>query len=320
MNEKTGTDSRSQVKPCVSVIIPAYNRENTINRAITSVLEQTLTDLELIVINDGSTDQTLETIQSFSDDRIKIVNKKINRGANAARNSGIEESNGDYISFLDSDDELHKEHLEKSIQRLKQGSDKCEGVFTSFKKVSAGKTVEKRRANEREVSLKYIEDGNQIGTLSCTTFKSEIFDYVGLFDESLPASQDFDIYLRILDNYSMIGLDDILVTKYNNGDQIGDHIDRKEDAFRKIQQKHKDSISKNCISDQYRTLGRLYANQGRMSDARLMFKKSIKRNPENIGSYYLYILSIFGVKTFEQGAKIGITVRFHFNTLRNICK
>lgn len=89
----------------ISVIIPVYNVENYIEECLTSVVNQTLTDIEIILVNDGSTDNSMEKIKNFNDERIRIVNKK-NGGLSSARNAGIEVANGKYIYFIDSDDFL----------------------------------------------------------------------------------------------------------------------------------------------------------------------------------------------------------------------
>lgn len=292
-----------------SVIIPVYNREDTIHRAITSVLDQTYTNFELIVVNDGSTDNTLEVVRSFTDERLKILTQEENRGANAARNLGIKVSSGKYISFLDSDDKFHEDYLKEVIQKLKKQSNRCCGIFTSFIKKSGQKVVGRRQATNREISLKYIEDGNKIGTLSCVTFKSKIFNHIELFDEALPASQDFDMYLRVLDHYTMAGVIKPLVIKYVGYEQISDSLVRKYRAFNKINQKHGEKITEKCLSSQYRTLGRLCADQEDMRSARSTLKKSIMIYPYNIGSWYLYILTLFGSKIFTRGVEFGRMIK-----------
>ena len=90
----------------VSVIIPVYNREKTIKKAIESVLEQTYTDLEVIIVDDCSTDKTIEVVESIADKRIRLVKSPKNGGACKARNLGIDHANGELIAFQDSDDYL----------------------------------------------------------------------------------------------------------------------------------------------------------------------------------------------------------------------
>lgn len=102
----------SERKPVFSVIIPTYNREKLIGRAIDSVLNQTFKDFELIIVDDGSTDNTKEIIERYTDQRIRYIYKE-NGGQNSALNKGIEFAKGKYVAFLDSDDEWLDEKLRK---------------------------------------------------------------------------------------------------------------------------------------------------------------------------------------------------------------
>ncbi|HZJ24334.1 MAG TPA: glycosyltransferase family 2 protein, partial [Anaerolineales bacterium] len=98
--------------PAVSVIIPAYNRASTIARSVESALAQTLQDLEIIVVHDGSTDTTCDVVQGIADERVRLVRHGGNLGAAAARNTGMKASQARYIAWLDSDDEWLPEKLQ----------------------------------------------------------------------------------------------------------------------------------------------------------------------------------------------------------------
>ena len=98
-------------KPFFSIIIPAYNLENYIAAALQSVLVQTFQDFEIIIVDDGSTDETVSIIQSFHDPRIRLVSQ-VNGGVSRARNAGMKKAVGAYIAFLDGDDYWYPEHLE----------------------------------------------------------------------------------------------------------------------------------------------------------------------------------------------------------------
>ena len=111
------------MKRKVSVIIPTYNREATLKRAVESVLNQTYTDFELIIVDDGSTDNTRQLVENIHDDRITYYYVKINSGAAAARNYGIERAEGEYIAFQDSDDYWHSDKLEKQMKVMESNPD-----------------------------------------------------------------------------------------------------------------------------------------------------------------------------------------------------
>src|SRR5437868_12130431 len=105
-------------KPEISVVIPLYNKERFIARALQSVFAQTFRDLEVIVIDDGSTDRSLEVVARFSDPRLRVI-RQANAGPGAARNRGARESTSEFIAFLDADDELLPEFLEQNLSNLK---------------------------------------------------------------------------------------------------------------------------------------------------------------------------------------------------------
>ena len=118
--------------PTVSAIILTYNRANLIEKAIKSVLKQTYQDFEIIVVDDGSTDNTGEIIRGFKDKRVKYIKKyKENKGSSVARNIGIKVARGKYIALLDSDDEWLPEKLDKQIKILQDGSPELGVVYSN---------------------------------------------------------------------------------------------------------------------------------------------------------------------------------------------
>jgi glycosyltransferase involved in cell wall biosynthesis len=106
--------------PQVSVVIPTYNRATVLGRAVTSVLNQTFSDLECVVVDDGSTDQTVALVEGFQDPRLRLIRLPVNRGVGHARNVGIQAASGELIAFLDSDDEWLPGKLERQVARLRE--------------------------------------------------------------------------------------------------------------------------------------------------------------------------------------------------------
>lgn len=182
----------------VSVVIPTYNRENTIVRAIQSVLNQTYKKLEILVVDDGSTDNTEKIVQNIKDDRIKYIRLPHNKGGGAARNIGIRASLGKYIAFLDSDDEWLPEKIEKQLNVFHKSDDSLGVVYTGFQCVDEyGQTnkhvIPKERGN---ISLKILE-WNYVGTASTILVRSNHLKRINYFDETFPSCQDWDLYIRL---------------------------------------------------------------------------------------------------------------------------
>ena len=180
----------------VSVIIPTYNRESTIKKSIDSVLQQTYKDLELIIVDDGSTDNTGQIINGYQDSRLHYIKAEKRGGANKARNIGIVNAKGEYIAFQDSDDIWEKDKLEKQV-RVLQENKQIDGVFCRHMYYFAnGKmisTPNKKFTKDllQEKLKETLARGNVIGTPTLIVRKS-CFDKIGMFDEMLPRFQDWN--------------------------------------------------------------------------------------------------------------------------------
>jgi Predicted glycosyltransferases len=205
----------------VSVIIPTYNRAELICEAINSVLTQTYNDFELIVVDDGSTDNTSDLLAGYAN-RIKYI-KQDNAGVSAARNAGISLSKGEYIAFLDSDDMWLTEKLEKSMKFLEKGN--FDWICTSRFRIN-----EKKEKIERKIEPKsgIYDDTSKITNLeiglynlnyvlavtSSLVIKRKCFDICGLFDEKLKICEDLDLLLRFKEAGLVGGyLDEPLIDK-----------------------------------------------------------------------------------------------------------
>jgi len=192
----------------ISTIIPTYNSAKTLGRAIESVLQQTLPTYEIIIIDDGSVDETPEVINRFQD-KIKYI-KQINSGVSAARNTGIKASSGDWIAFLDADDEWLPNKLELQLKALKQqpklmwcaGEVKRIGEnnspkFTIFKRA-------KRQINRKQKQSIHFFNAclkEDIFQTSSFLISRQIFSAVGTFDSSLRVSEDRDLWWKIAARY-----------------------------------------------------------------------------------------------------------------------
>jgi glycosyltransferase involved in cell wall biosynthesis len=125
--------------PKVSVIIPTYNRAGLLKRAIQSVLNQIYQDFEIIIVDDASTDNTENVIESFKEHRIRYIKHESNKGAAVARNTGIKFANENYIAFQDSDDEWLPEKLEKQMEIIEHASPRVGVVYTGYRRIIGNK-------------------------------------------------------------------------------------------------------------------------------------------------------------------------------------
>lgn len=195
----------------VSVIIPTYNRGWIIQEAIDSVLAQDFSDFELIVVDDGSTDNTLDIIRSYSEDIIFL--RQHNKGVSAARNQGITSSAGRLIAFLDSDDLWLPEKLTIQVDFLHSHPDAfiCQSEEIWIRngvRVNPKKRHKKPSGMIFEPSLALC-----LVSPSAVMVKRSLFEEVGAFDECLPACEDYDLWLRVSCRYPIALIDTPLVIK-----------------------------------------------------------------------------------------------------------
>ncbi|MEK4823137.1 glycosyltransferase family 2 protein [Niallia sp. FSL W8-0951] len=192
----------------VSVVIPLYNKEQYIERTIMSILSQTFQDFEIIIVDDGSTDGSVERAETWADDRIKVL-KMEHKGASAARNKGILAATAELITFIDADDEWKPGFLEKIIY-LKDKYPECGAYATSYeivlptkKKIipSIYQTPEKWEGIFTNYVEKTLKDLPIIS--SAIAVRKQVFDKIGLFKEGEPLGEDQDMWLRIGMNYSI---------------------------------------------------------------------------------------------------------------------
>ncbi len=200
----------------ISVVIPLYNREKFISRAIESILNQTHSIDEIIVVDDGSSDNSLEVLKEF-ENKIKIITQE-NRGVSSARNRGIKESSFDWITFLDSDDEWNENKIKDQVEFHINNP---EILFSHTQElwIRNGKKVNQKSHHKKFGGFCFEEnlDFCHIAPSSVMMNKS-IFDKVGFFDESLVVCEDYDLWLRILREYPIGLIDKELVIKYAGHD------------------------------------------------------------------------------------------------------
>jgi len=210
----------------VSVVIPTYNREHTIERCVRSCLNQSFSNIEVIVVDDKSTDKTETIIQSISDKRVRYYCHDENLGGAAARNTGIHYASGKYIAFLDSDDIWYPTKIEDQLEKLESLSSKWAACYCD---------VERNRGHylinlvDRLVTRKSgIEGGEEIvddilsrkldfGGTSTLFVRQDAINDIGGFDESFQRIQDTEFVIRLLKSWKLAYVDKVLVKKYDTG-------------------------------------------------------------------------------------------------------
>jgi glycosyltransferase involved in cell wall biosynthesis len=289
--------------PAVSIIIPTCNREHCVGRAITSVLNQTYPRFELIVVDDGSIDDTEKVIKNFHDKRIVYLRHEKNLGAPAARNTGIKAARGDYIAFLDDDDEWLPEKLEKQMNLFVLSPD-TGVVYSGFWKWENNRNV---YVPYRWVSQKegYIHEellkGNFVGTPTAVVRKA-CFLKAGLFDEELPCLQDWELWIRISKHFPFMCVDEPLIrTHYTPGSISELSRGVRAKTLQMILEKHSEDFSENrtLLARYYSTIGHLL-HESNDRTWRQYYIKAMKLNPMNLRVVTVVILSFFGYGLYDK--------------------
>jgi len=292
----------------VSVVIPTYNRADLIDKAIKSVLKQTYQHYEIIVIDDGSTDNTEKVVKDLHHSQIHYIKHNDNRGVSAARNTGIKKSRGEYIAFLDSDDEWMPEKLDKQMKIFERAPLEVGAVYTGNYYIDRKSKKIKKVYIPRKKGYIYEDILKGEGRLYVSTLivRRECFAKAGLFDEDFPAREDLDMWIRISKYYQFAYVKDLLVICRTHLIQMTKNSEILIEGAKKIQTKYVEVLKKRPYSYSVRFfyLGNKLCHIGQIKEGQKYFLKAIKIYPYCF-KYYIYMLSsLFGVKFFLYFASI----------------
>ncbi len=187
----------SRRDPLVSVVMPAFNVERFITRSVESVLGQTFPDFEIVVVDDGSTDKTVEMLLPFSDHRLRII-KQAHSGSSAARNVGVELTTGPYIAFLDGDDLWAPEKLDRHVKFLEDHPE-VDLTFSHSHVIDENglSTGRVSRLVHGYISFRRLLIENVVHNGSAVVMRRDAIERAGRFDVTLPSAVDHDLWLRV---------------------------------------------------------------------------------------------------------------------------
>ncbi len=255
------------MKPKVSVIIPAFNTERYLAEAIRSVLDQSYGDYEIIVVDDGSSDGTLDVARSF-EPRIKALTKS-NGGPASARNLAIRNSQGDYIAFLDSDDLWAPDKLEEQVAYLDKNpaAGLVYGEALMFTGDGADRIIGEKIGYTFNPSFRSLLFGDYIPN-STVVFRRACVDKVGLLNETLIEGEDYEYWMRVAKHFAMAGIPRHLAYyRIREGNLLGDGSDINKGlnisiaAIREIEKLYPE-LWEECRVDRQKLLARLHVRAG----------------------------------------------------------
>lgn len=286
---------RSKEKSTVSVIIPTHDRAHLIGPAIKSVLNQTYWDLEIVVVDDGSSDNTEEVVRSLKDERIRYIRHEKNKGATAARNTGIKAAKGEYIAFQDSDDEWLPEKLEKQMKVFENVPLKVGVVYSGFLRIVNGKKeyipyswVIKKEGDIHKELLK----GSFITTPSIVVRK-KCFEKAGMFDECLPRLQDWELVLRLSKYYDFKFIKEPLLISPFTPDSLSSSEAARIKALKLILEKQLNDFAedKKSLLKYYFGIGVHLCLNNKIAEGESYIAKALEINPDRklLSEHYFII-------------------------------
>jgi len=302
--------------PLVSVVIPTYNRPKKVERALSSVRNQSYSRIEAIVVDDYSSQPVQDVLAPVTSDwelSIKIIRHTENKGGSAARNTGIDAATGEYIAFLDDDDEWKETKIERQIEVFGDSTEDTGLVYTG---------VEQRDQNGRinSVSKAQISGSVQrdilyddfIGTFSSVMIQREVTEQVGTLDERFPSWQDWEFYIRIGQSYNVQAIQDPLVIRHNEGEQISGNFEQKKNLtlpllikkYRPLVDEYGWKFKRKWLGNLYYRLGYSALSHEKYDEGRRFLRRSIYMNPFAIEPYLYLVFAVGGKRTYEPARQL----------------
>ena len=287
----TGGLKREALPGLVSVVLPTFNRSRTLARAMRSVLGQGYSNLELIVVDDGSTDDTAGLVASFSDPRIRYEKLERNQGASAARNRGLELARGEFIAFQDSDDEWLADKLERQVASARGA--RAESIAVFHMKVVYGRDEQRvygpgrvccvPRLDDEAGERDFLKISHRQNVISPQTlmFSSNVLDKIGGFDKLLVNSVDWDFSLRLVAASSVIFIEEPLVMTYIQDDSISTLRKNMVRSQLRIilKLRRRGGVDRKVLGGHFARIGLMIGRLGKPRMARRLLANSITLSP-----------------------------------------
>lgn len=286
--------------PKVSVIVPSYNRGFIILRSLKSISEQTYTNLEIIVVDDGSVDNTFDIVSQYDDPRVVYIKHNKNMGLSSARNTGIKASSGEIIAFQDTDDIWLKNKLKEHIEAFESTIKNIYVVYSGsyrYKNHKKDYIPYKYILPKEGDVFKKLLGGNFIPAISLCA-RRECFEKVGLFDPILHSLEDWEMWIRLSKRYKFTYIPKPLNLIYYTEDSLSANLNNFLKAEQIIVKKHFESFSlyPSLLSKQYGQIGIYHALQGNKSGCFDNLYKAMKTS--KIYSILYHSAKILGVDLF----------------------
>ncbi len=296
--------------PTVSVVIPTYNRAHIVGRAVKSVLGQTYQDWEIVVVDDGSKDDTRAAVEAFHEPRIRFIAHERNQGQCAAWNTGINAARGKYVAFLDSDDEWLPEKLAKSVEAFGKHDERVGLVYSGKMLLEENGTVLGVRTptlqgNVHDALLAW----DFIGSCTRVVVRRDVLRQVGGFDLSLPSCDDWDLWIRVSKVSEVAAIEECLVKRYLGPDQLSGSLKRIYEGKVRVIEKHRAEMPPDVLAKHLAGLAIVLFNYD-LAGGWIKAREALRLRPLQPALLVALAASFLGTGTYTRLFR-SFTRRFH---------
>lgn len=311
--------------PLVSVVIPTYGRGGRLLDAVRSVLDQSYENIELLVVDDGSPKPVVDQLEEFQFERlasVEFLRHEENRGANAARNTGIRLASGDYIAFLDDDDRWEEEKIGRQVEAFNDAGPDVGVVYTWLGVERAGRTEVQRPSSNGDV-LEDLIRGANFGQFSSIMVDRSAVAAAGLTDERFPIWQDREWFFRLATHCKFeVVPEPLTIRRKGHDDQISSSFEKQADvAYPLFLSKHRSTAAERgqryerlFVSSLRLSLGKTALSCNQYSEARRWFLLSVAAYPFRRDSYPYLLATLGGEATY----RIAQSIKRSWQSLRHV--
>jgi len=289
--------------PKVTAIITTFNRSGYLKMAIESILAQTFTDFQLLILDNYSQDNTEEVVRGFQDSRIRYI-KHNPMSISQSRNLGVKEASGDYIAFLDDDDVWLPNKLEAQLKIFQQGRKDLALVYGGFIRIHPdGKEFFTHTPVLRGNILRdLLYQDAFTGSASNPMIKKSIFKVIGEYNENVLTGEDWEFYLRLAEKYWIdFTVEPVVKIRWHSGPRLGDKLKDAAGLEMLVLEKYKDIFEQDqrLKSYYFQKIGGKFVRIGEPDKGRGYIKKAIYGYPLNFLAYFQYLFSYIGPSLYR---------------------
>lgn len=285
--------------PLVSVVIPTYNRADEVVDAVRSVRDQTHDPLEVLVVDDGSVDETPRRVREIEGEDLRYVRQDQNQGASASRNRGARQASGEWIAFLDSDDRWEPAKLKRQLTAVRDAPETPGLVYTGLS-VEEEEGVQVLPEHRGDIYRRQLER-DRTGPTSTWLVRADCFEELGGFNTSYPVRNDYEFSIRLSERYPVEYVREPLVRmRTSGGDRLSDDVRRRVDVTERLIEEvvrprtasFEESDRHETLASQYFVLGRYCQRKECYERARKYLLESLRHSPVHpkVGASYLLAL------------------------------